>query len=115
MFEGNTFLPVTGTPLRKIACMTRLLADADPVPFAVAILNAKSVVRSRFIERLVCFSQCAWGPTPKRVTRFVPPIPLTRSLPGAPYPAPFACLARCAHSQCCCEHLRLDRGERYDG
>src|SRR4051794_15723256 len=46
MFEGNTFLPVTGMPIRKIACMMRPLAEADPVPLAVAILNAKSLTRS---------------------------------------------------------------------
>jgi hypothetical protein len=43
MFDGNTFFPVTGTPIRKIACMIRPLADADPVPLAVAILKAKSL------------------------------------------------------------------------
>jgi hypothetical protein len=43
MFDGKTFFPVTGIPIRKIACMMRPLADADPVPFAVAILNAKSL------------------------------------------------------------------------
>jgi hypothetical protein len=46
MFDGKTFFPVTGTPIRKMACMIRPLADADPVPFAVAILNAKSFARS---------------------------------------------------------------------
>src|SRR6185503_3638165 len=46
MFEGKTFLPVTGTPIRKMACMMRPLADADPVPLAVAILKAKSLTRS---------------------------------------------------------------------
>ena len=45
MFDGNTFFPVTGTPMRKMACMIRPLALADPVPFAVAILNAKSLTR----------------------------------------------------------------------
>src|SRR5213592_3040645 len=45
MFDGNTFLPVTGTPMRKMACMIRPLADADPVPLAVAILKAKSLTR----------------------------------------------------------------------
>src|SRR5512141_3041177 len=45
MFDGNTFFPVTGTPIRKIACMISPLADADPVPLAVAILNAKSLIR----------------------------------------------------------------------
>src|SRR4026208_491371 len=44
MFEGNTFFPVTGIPIRKIACMISPLAEADPVPLAVAILNAKSLV-----------------------------------------------------------------------
>ena len=46
MFDGNTFLPVTGTPMRKMACMIRPFAEADPVPLAVAILNAKSLTRS---------------------------------------------------------------------
>ena len=45
MFEGNTFFPVTGTPMRKMACMIRPLALADPVPLAVAILKAKSLIR----------------------------------------------------------------------
>src|SRR5262249_25542332 len=48
MLDGNTFFPVTGTPMRKMACMIRPLADAEPVPFAVAILNAKSLIL--FIE-----------------------------------------------------------------
>src|SRR5215204_3074987 len=46
MLDGKTFLPVTGTPIRKMACISRLLADADPVPVAVAILKAKSLTRS---------------------------------------------------------------------
>ena len=52
MFDGKTFLPVTGTPIRKIACMMRPLADADPVPFAVAILNANSLTRSMYVVAL---------------------------------------------------------------
>ena len=43
MFEGKTFFPVTGTPIRKMACMISPLALAEPVPLAVAILNAKSL------------------------------------------------------------------------
>ena len=43
MFDGNTFFPVTGTPMRKMACMIRPLALAEPVPLAVAILKAKSL------------------------------------------------------------------------
>src|SRR6187431_914621 len=46
MLDGKTFLPVTGTPIRKMACISRLFADADPVPLAVAILKAKSLTRS---------------------------------------------------------------------
>src|SRR5688572_32907901 len=46
MFDGKTFLPVTGTPIRKTACISRPLADAEPVPLAVAILKAKSLTRS---------------------------------------------------------------------
>src|SRR6185503_4854556 len=44
MFDGNTFLPVTGMPIRKTACMSRLFALAEPVPFTVPILNAKSLM-----------------------------------------------------------------------
>src|SRR5205085_12197935 len=43
MFEGKTFFPETGMPMRKIACISKLLALAEPVPFTVAILNAKSL------------------------------------------------------------------------
>jgi hypothetical protein len=43
MLDGNTFFPVTGTPMRKIACMMSPLALAEPVPLAVAILKAKSL------------------------------------------------------------------------
>src|SRR4029079_7254736 len=45
MFDGKTFLPVTGIPIRKMACISRLLALAEPVPFTVPILNAKSLTR----------------------------------------------------------------------
>ena len=46
MFDGKTFLPVTGMPIRKMACMMRPFALAEPVPLAVAILKAKSLTRS---------------------------------------------------------------------
>src|SRR5512132_912165 len=54
MFDGNTFLPVTGMPIRKMACMSRLFALAEPVPFTVPILNAKSFTREagRFSDML---------------------------------------------------------------
>ena len=42
MFDGKTFFPETGMPMRKIACMSRLFALAEPVPLTVAILKAKS-------------------------------------------------------------------------
>src|SRR5690606_37722926 len=45
MFDGKTFLPVTGMPIRKIVCMIRLFALAEPVPLTVPILNAKSLTR----------------------------------------------------------------------
>src|SRR6478736_6045206 len=44
MFDGNTFFPVTGMPMRKIACMSRPFALAEPVPLTVPILNAKSLM-----------------------------------------------------------------------
>src|ERR1019366_8424328 len=43
MFDGKMFLPETGIPIRKMDCMRRLFALADPVPFTVAILNEKSL------------------------------------------------------------------------
>ena len=46
MFDGKTFLPVTGMPMRKMACMSRLFALAEPVPLTVPILKAKSLMRS---------------------------------------------------------------------
>src|SRR6187549_1026198 len=50
MLDGKTFLPETGTPIRKIACMMRPFAEADPVPLAVAILNANSLTRSIVLD-----------------------------------------------------------------
>ncbi len=44
MFDGKRFLPVTGMPIRKIACIMRLFALADPVPFTLASLSAKSLM-----------------------------------------------------------------------
>src|SRR5271170_7453967 len=46
MFDGNRFLPETGIPIRKMACMRRPFALADPVPLTLASLNAKSLIRS---------------------------------------------------------------------
>src|SRR5688500_7526551 len=42
MFDGNTFLPTTGIPMRKMACMSNPLALAEPVPLTVPILKQKS-------------------------------------------------------------------------
>src|SRR5688572_13660102 len=44
MFDGKTFFPETGIPIRKIACMIKLFALAEPVPLTVAILKAKSLM-----------------------------------------------------------------------
>src|SRR5262245_55668684 len=46
MFDGKRFFPLTGMPMRKIACINRLFALADPVPLTVPILNAKSLTRA---------------------------------------------------------------------
>ena len=51
MFDGKTFLPVTGMPMRKMACMSRLFALAEPVPLTVPILKAKSLIRGRHALR----------------------------------------------------------------
>src|SRR5215475_9334623 len=45
MFDGKRFFPLTGMPMRKIACIKRLFALAEPVPLTVPILKAKSFVR----------------------------------------------------------------------
>src|SRR6185437_253663 len=43
MFDGKIFFPVTGMPMRKIDCMSMVLALALPVPLTVPILKAKSL------------------------------------------------------------------------
>jgi hypothetical protein len=43
MFEGKRFFPETGMPIRKMACMSRPFALAEPVPLTLASLNAKSL------------------------------------------------------------------------
>ena len=43
MFDGKRFFPDTGMPMRKMACMSRLFALADPVPLTFASLKAKSL------------------------------------------------------------------------
>src|SRR4051812_8340289 len=54
MFDGKTFLPTTGIPIRKMACMSKPFAEADPVPLTVPILSVKSfmplmLVSARFL------------------------------------------------------------------
>ena len=44
MFDGKTFFPTTGMPMRKMACISSPFALADPVPFTVPILKQKSLV-----------------------------------------------------------------------
>jgi hypothetical protein len=52
MFEGKRFLPETGMPMRKIACMRRLLALEEPVPFTFANLIEKSFTWMRRSSRV---------------------------------------------------------------
>src|SRR3984957_9178921 len=47
MFDGKRFFPETGTPIRKIARINRLLALDDPVPLTFASLIAKSLTFAR--------------------------------------------------------------------
>src|SRR5512140_3922071 len=43
MFDGNRFLPETGTPMRKMDRMRTLFAVCEPDPFAVATCKEKSL------------------------------------------------------------------------
>src|ERR1700686_1073381 len=43
MLDGKRFFPETGTPMRNIARMRRLLALDEPVPLTLASLTAKSL------------------------------------------------------------------------
>ena len=47
MFDGKRFLPDTGTPMRKIARISRLFALDDPVPLTLASFKAKSFTLER--------------------------------------------------------------------
>src|SRR5271155_5362829 len=42
MLEGKRFLPLTGTPMRKMLRKSTLLADCDPDPLTVATWMLKS-------------------------------------------------------------------------
>src|ERR1039457_4761617 len=53
MLDGKRFLPDTGTPIRKIERISRLLALDEPVPLTLARFNAKSFT----LDRL--FSKCS--------------------------------------------------------
>src|ERR1700722_14254585 len=44
MFDGNRFLPLTGTPIPKMLFSSTLLADCEPDPFTVATLMLKSLI-----------------------------------------------------------------------
>src|SRR5215208_6226855 len=44
MLDGKTFFPEIGIPMRKIACISSAFALAEPVPFTVPILKAKSLM-----------------------------------------------------------------------
>src|SRR5919108_5574519 len=43
MFEGNRFLPETGTPIWKIVRSSTVLADCEPEPFTVATWMLRSL------------------------------------------------------------------------
>src|SRR3954451_4845736 len=43
MFDGNMFLPLTGTPIWKMERIRTLLDDCDPDPFTVATWIVKSL------------------------------------------------------------------------
>src|ERR1700722_7186136 len=47
MFDGKRFLPDTGTPIRKIERISRLLALDEPVPLTLASFSAKSFTLER--------------------------------------------------------------------
>src|SRR5579863_5554017 len=51
MFEGKRFLPDTGTPIRKIERISRLLALDDPVPLTFASFSAKSFTLLRVCSK----------------------------------------------------------------
>src|SRR5580704_2454399 len=51
MFDGNRFLPETGTPIRKIERIRRLFALEDPVPLTLASFRAKSFTFERGWEK----------------------------------------------------------------
>src|SRR5579863_8873189 len=51
MFEGKRFLPDTGTPMRKIERISRLLALEEPVPLTFASFSAKSFTLLRVCSK----------------------------------------------------------------
>src|SRR5579872_1407994 len=53
MFEGNMFLPLTGTPIWKIDRIKTLFEDCDPEPFTVATWIVRSLMTGR-LEPLSC-------------------------------------------------------------
>src|SRR5689334_12207402 len=52
MFEGNRFLPETGTPIWKIVRNKTVLADCEPDPLTVATWRLKSLTTRFFSWRL---------------------------------------------------------------
>src|SRR5690242_4466191 len=82
MFDGNRFLPDTGTPIWKMVRSRTVLAVCDPEPFTVATCTLKSLtmrlcsgrcsvsrgaismVAIRHVASLECrrcFAQARWG------------------------------------------------------
>src|ERR1700742_2949041 len=69
MFEGKESFPLTGMPLRKIDFISSELALAEPVPFTVAILMTKSLMRAALDGAIT--SSLRYLPDPSGDLRFL--------------------------------------------
>src|SRR5208283_1571259 len=62
IFDGNRFLPLTGTPIPKMLFSSTLLADCEPDPFTVATLMLKSLITRARVFVPLCNSLRATSP-----------------------------------------------------
>src|SRR6185312_11540692 len=60
MFDGNRFLPDTGTPIWKMLRNSTVFADCDPEPFTVATWMLKSFTLRRLAP---ASATCSCRPT----------------------------------------------------
>src|SRR5512146_1771871 len=71
IFDGNRFLPETGTPIWKIVRNSTVLADCEPEPFTVATCRLKSLISGFCPGRLAIscgpISVVAMSPLPSRL------------------------------------------------